>query len=100
LQSKLSLKEDKYEQGGLQQVDIPLKEKVNIDKKDSIEDDLRIRVSKEEVVETPLEEVEDNKHLLLKKEEAVIITMTREISNVIAVINLGTITLNVEEKLY
>jgi hypothetical protein len=81
-------------------VDIPLKEEVNIDKKDSIEEDLGIRVSKEEVVETPLEEVEDNKHLLLKKNEAVIITMTRKISNVIAVINLGTITLNFKEKLY
>jgi hypothetical protein len=81
-------------------VDIPLKEEVNIDKKDSIEEDLGIRVSKEEVVETPLEEVEDNKHLLLKEKEAVIITMTRKISNVIAVINLGTITLNFEEKLY
>jgi hypothetical protein len=75
-------------------------EEVNIDKKDSIEEDLGIRVSKEEVVETPLEEVEDNKHLLLKEKEAVIITMTRKISNVIAVINLGTITLNFEEKLY
>jgi len=81
-------------------VDIPLKEEVNIDKKDSIEEDLGIWVSKEEVVETPLEEVEDNKHLLLKEEETVIITMTREISNVIAVINLETITLNIEEKLY
>jgi len=81
-------------------VDIPLKEEVNIDKKDSIEEDLGIRVSKEEVVETPLEEVEDNKHLLLKEKEAVIITMTRKISNVIAVINLGTITLNFKEKLY
>jgi hypothetical protein len=81
-------------------VDIPLKEEVNIDKKDSIEEDLGIRVSKEEVVETPLEEVEDNKHILLKEKEAVIITMTRKISNVIAVINLGTITLNFEEKLY
>ena len=81
-------------------MDIPLKEEVNIDKKDSIEEDLGIRVSKEEVVETPLEEVEDNKHLLLKEKEAVIITMTRKISNVIAVINLGTITLNFEEKLY
>jgi hypothetical protein len=81
-------------------VDIPLKEEVNIDKKDSIEEDLGIRVSKEEVVETPLEEVEDNKHLLLKEKEAVIITMTRKISNVIAVINLRTITLNFEEKLY
>jgi hypothetical protein len=81
-------------------VDIPLKEEVNIDKKDSIEEDLGIRVLKEEVVETPLEEVEDNKHILLKEKEAVIITMTRKISNVIAVINLGTITLNFEEKLY
>ena len=81
-------------------MDIPLKEEVNIDKKDSIEEDLGIRVSKEEVVETPLEEVEDNKHLLLKEKEAVIITMTRKISNVIAVINLRTITLNFEEKLY
>jgi len=81
-------------------VDIPLKEEVNIDKKDSIEEDLGIRVSKKEVVETPLEEVEDNKHLLLKEKEEVIITMTRKISNVIAVINLGTITLNFEEKLY
>jgi hypothetical protein len=81
-------------------VDIPLKKEVNIDKKDSIEEDLGIWVSKEEVVETPLEEVEDNKHSLLKEKETVIVTMTREISNVIAVINLETITLNVEEKLY
>ena len=81
-------------------MDIPLKEEVNIDKKDSIEEDLGIRVSKKEVVETPLEEVEDNKHLLLKEKEEVIITMTRKISNVIAVINLRTITLNFEEKLY
>jgi hypothetical protein len=52
------------------------------------------------VVETPLEEVEDNKHSLLEEKEAVTITVTRGISGVIVAINLGTITLNVEGKLH
>ena len=64
------------------------------------ENDLGIYDSKEEVVETPLEEVKDNKHLLLEEEEAVTITVIREISSVIVAINLGTITLNVEGKLH
>jgi hypothetical protein len=52
------------------------------------------------VVKTPLEKVEDNKHLLLEEEEVVTITVTRGISSVIVAINLGTITLNVEGKLH
>ena len=64
------------------------------------ENDLGIYDSKEEVVETPLEEVKDNKHLLLKKKEVHTITVTREIFSVIAAINLGTIALNVEGKLH
>jgi len=89
--------------GRPQQVDILLKEEVHKDEEDfsnSKKEDLGIQVSEEEVVETPLEEVEDNKHLLLEEEEAVTITVTREISSVIDVINLGTIALNVKGKLH
>jgi len=84
-------------------VDKLLKEEVHKDEEDfsnSKEEDLGIQVSEEEVVETPPEEVEDNKHLLLEEEEAVTITVTREISNVIDAINLGTIALNVKGKLH
>ena len=66
--------------GRLQQVDIPLKQEVNNpeeDFSDSKEKDLGIHALKEEVVEIPLEEVEDNKHSLLEEEEAVTITVTR-----------------------
>jgi len=52
------------------------------------------------VVKTPPEEVEDNNHSLLEKEEAVTITVTRGISSVIIAINLGTIALNVKGKLH
>jgi hypothetical protein len=89
--------------GRLQQVDIPLKEEVNKDEEDFSnfkEEDLEIQDSEEEEVETPPEEAGDNKHLLLEEEEAVTITMTRGISSVIVAINLGTIALNVEEKLH
>jgi len=84
-------------------VDIPLEEEVNKDKEDFKnfkEKDLEIQDSEEEVIETQLEEVEDNKHLLLEEEEAGIITVTRGISSVIVVINSGTMTLNVERKLH
>ena len=84
-------------------MDIPLKQEVNNpdeDFSDSKEEDLGIQaLEEEEVVETPLEEVEDNKHSLLEEEEAVTITVTRGISNVIVAINLGTIALNAEGKL-
>jgi len=91
--------------GRLQQVDIPLKEEVNKDKEDFSDfkkEDLGIQDSEEEVVETPLEEVGDSRHLLLEEEEeeAVTITVTRGISSVIVVINLGTIAPNVEGKLH
>jgi len=89
--------------GRLQQVAIPLGEEVNKDKKDFIDFkkvDTGIQDLEEEVVETPLEEVEDNKHSLLEEEEAVTITVTRGISSVIVAINLGTIALNVEGKLH
>jgi hypothetical protein len=89
--------------GRLQQVAIPLGEEVNKDKKDFIDFkkvDTGIQDLEEEVVETPLEEVEDNKHSLLEEEEAVTITVTRGISSVIVAINLGTIALNVERKLH
>jgi len=89
--------------GRLQQIDIPLKEEVNKheeDFSDFKEEDLGIQVSEEEVVETPPEEVEDNKHSLLEEEEAVTITVIRGISSVIIAINLGTIALNVKGKLY
>ena len=85
--------------GRLQQVDIPLKQEVSNPEEDfsnSKVEDLGIQALEEEVVETPPEEDEDNKHSLLKEEEAVTITMTRGISNVIVAINLGTIALNVE----
>jgi hypothetical protein len=84
-------------------VDIPLKEEVNKqedDFSDFKEEDLGIQDSEEEMVETAPKEVEDNKLLLLKEEEAVTITVTRGISSVIIAINLGTITLNVEGKLH
>jgi hypothetical protein len=84
-------------------MDIPLKEEVNKheeDFSDFKEKDLGIQVSEEEVVETPPEEVEDNKHSLLEEEEAVTITVTRGISSVIITINLDTIALNVKGKLH
>ena len=85
-------------------MDIPLEEEVNNDNEDFNnfkEKDFRIQDSEEEVVETPVMEVEDNKYLLERKlKEAITITVTREISNVIIVINLGTIALNVKGKLY
>ena len=83
-------------------MDIPLKEEVNKDKEDFNdfkEEDIRIQDSEEEELETPLEEIGDNKHLLLEEEETVTITMTRGISSVIVAINLGTIILNVKGKL-
>jgi len=89
--------------GRLQQVAIPLGEEVNKDKKDFNDfkkEDTGIQDLEEEVVETPPEEVEDNKHSLLEEEEAVTITVTRGISSVIVAINLGTIALNVEGKLH
>ena len=82
-------------------MDIPLKHEVNNpeeDFRDSKEEVLGIQVLEEEVVETPPEEVEDNKHLLLEEKEAVTITVTRGISNVIVAINLGTIALNAQEE--
>ena len=69
--------------GRLQQIDISLKEEVNKheeDFSDFKEEDLGIQDSEEEEVETPPEEVEDNKHSLLEEEEAVTITVTRGIS--------------------
>jgi hypothetical protein len=89
--------------GRLQQVDIPLKEEVHKDEEvfsNSKEEDLGIQVSEEEVADIPPEEAEDNKHSLLKEEEAVTITVIREISSVIDAINLGTIALNVKGKLH
>ena len=86
--------------GRLQQVDIPLKQEVNNPEEDfsnSKEEDLGIQALEEEVVETLPEEAEDNKHSLLEEEEAVTITVTRGISNVIVAINLGTIALNAEK---
>jgi len=84
-------------------VDIPLKEEVNKhdeDFSDFKEEDLGIQDSEEEEVETPPEEVEDNKHSLLEEEEAVTITVTRGISSVIIANNLSTIALNVKGKLH
>ena len=52
------------------------------------------------MADIPPEEAEDNKHSLLKEEEAVTITVIREISSVIGAINLGTIALNVKGKLH
>jgi hypothetical protein len=89
--------------GRLQQVDIPLKEEVHKDEEDfsnSKEEALGIQDLEKEVVETPPEEVEDNKHSPLEEEEVVTITVTREISNVIIANNLGTIALNVKGKLH
>jgi hypothetical protein len=88
--------------GRLQQVDIPLKQEINNPEEDfsnSKEEDLGIQALEKEVVETPPEEVEDNNHSLLEEKEAVTITVTRGISNVIVAINLGTIALNAEGKL-
>ena len=65
--------------GRLQQVDIPLKEGVNKDEEDFSnykEEDLGIQALEEEVVETPLEEDEHKKHLLLE-EKVVTIIMRR-----------------------
>ena len=84
-------------------MDIPLKEGVNKDEEDFNnfkEEGLGIRDSEEEEVKTLPEKAGDNQHLLLEEEEAVTITVTREISSVIVAINLGTITLNVEGKLH
>ena len=84
-------------------MNIPLEEEINKEEEassDFKEEVLGIQVLEEEVVETPPEEVEDNKHSLLEEEEAVTITVTRGISNVIVAINLGTIALNVEGKLH
>jgi hypothetical protein len=104
LQSKFSLKKDMYEQGGLQHVNIPLEEEINkdneLDFNDFKKEDLGIQDSKEKVVETQLEKNEDNKHLLLKEDEVVIIIMRRGISSVITAISLGTIALYVEGKLH
>lgn len=89
--------------GRLHQVATPLKQEVNNpeeDSRDSKEEVLGIQVLEEEVVETPPEEAEDNKHSLPEEEEAVTITVIREISSVIVAINLGTIALNVEGKLH
>jgi hypothetical protein len=89
--------------GRFQQVDIPLKEEVNKDEEDFSDfkkEDLGIQDSEEEVVKTPPEEVGDSRHLLLEEEEAVTISVTRGISSVIVVINLGTIAPNVEGKLH
>ena len=83
-------------------MDIPLKQEVNNLEEDfsnSKEEDLGIQALEEEVVETPPEKDEDNKHSLLEEEEAVTITMTRGISSVIVATNLGTIALNAEGKL-
>ena len=83
-------------------MDIPLKQEVNNpeeDFSDSKEKDLGIQALEEKVVETPPEDVDDNKHSLLEEEEVVTIIMTRGISNVIVAINLGTIALNAEGKL-
>ncbi|KAL3566020.1 hypothetical protein D5086_031435 [Populus alba] len=103
LQSKLSLKEDIYEQGGLQQMDIPLEKKINRDEEDFSdfkEKDLRIQDPEEKVVEIPLEKDEHNKHLLLEEEDVVTIIMRKGISSIITAISLGTIALNVEGKLH
>ena len=83
-------------------MDIPLKHEVNNpeeDSRDSKEEVLGIQASEEEVAEIPPEEAKDNKHSLLEEEEAVTITVIREISSVIGAINLGTIALNVKGKL-
>ena len=83
-------------------MDIPLQQEVsNLEEvfSNSKVEDLGIQALEEEVVETLPEEVEDNKHSLLEEEEAVTITVTRGISNVIVAINLGTIALNAEGKL-
>ena len=84
-------------------MDIPLKQEVNNpeeDFSDFKEEDLGIQALEEEEVETPPEEARDNQYLLLDEEEAFTITVTREISSVIVAINLATIALNVEGKLY
>ena len=53
-QSKLSLKEDRYEQRGTSTHEYTLEEEINK------EEDLGIQISEEEVVETSPEEDEDN----------------------------------------
>ena len=83
-------------------MDIPLQQEVNNPEEDfsnSKVEDLGIQALEEEVVEAPPEEAEANMHSLLEEEEAVTITVTRGISNVIAAINLGTIALNADGKL-
>jgi hypothetical protein len=84
-------------------MDIPHEEEVDKNKKDFNdfkEEGFEIQDLEADVLETTLEEDEDNKHLLLEEEEAVIITMKRGISSVIVATSLGTITLNVERKLH
>ena len=61
------IKKKDMSKGRLQQVEIPLKEEVNKDKEDFSdfkEEDLRIQNLEEEVVETSLEEVKDNKYFV------------------------------------
>jgi hypothetical protein len=87
----------------LQQVVIPLGEELNKDNEDFNdfkEEDLGIQDLEEKMVETPPDEVKDNKHPLIEEEEAITITVIREISSVIIAINLDTIALNVEGKLH
>jgi len=101
--NQIYLSKTNMRNGRLQELDIPLKEEVNKDEEDFNnfkEEDLGIQDLEEEEVETPPEEAGDNKHLLLEEEEAVTITVTREIFSVIVAINLGTIALNVEGKLH
>jgi hypothetical protein len=50
------------------------------------------------VLETTLENDEENKYILLEEKKTVTIIVTRRISIVIVAINLGTIALNVEVK--
>ena len=66
----------------------PLKEEVNNPEEDSSnskEEVLGIQALEEEVVETPPEKAEANMHSLLEEEEAVTITVTKGIYNVIVV---------------
>ena len=83
-------------------MDILLKEEINKveeDSNDFMEDDLRIQASKEEGVEAPLEEAEENNLLLLEEKKAITITMIRDIFSLIDAINFSIITLNSETKL-
>jgi hypothetical protein len=103
LQSKLSLKEDRYDQGETSTYGYTIRGRGQQRRGGSQRFQgrgSRIQDSEEEVVETPPEEAGDNKDFLLEEEEAVTITMTRGISSVIVAINLGTIALNVEGKLH